>query len=539
MRAQNGFIPRVHCLLLVLAVLLVACGNGDDRPADLDLLLTGGTLFDGSSSEPILADIGVRNGRIAFVGDAGAAGIRAAATLDVAGRWVTPGFIDMHSHAELDKDYGRDAAPYLYQGITTVVLGADGDSPLDIAQQLADWEANGIGVNALTYIGHGDVRAAVMGREDRAPSDAELSAMRALVRQGMDDGAFGLSTGLFYVPGTYASTEEVIELAKVAAAYPGAIYDTHDRDLGAVYEGIGYDASVREGIRIAEEAGIRAIFSHFNLQGAHNNGRADVGAKLINDARRRGVDVWAAQHPYTATQSSLRSYTVPSWAAAGGHAAMVERFDDPEQAERIVAAIESMLEIRGGAEKILLVDERPGLNGKTLAQYAKERELGVTDTVLAILREGNVTVMNLELYDHANTRRLATEDWMMTCTDGRTPAPEQAIAHPRTFGAFPMKYRLFVRDEPLLSPQFVVRSFSGLAADFLGLPDRGYLRPGMAADIVVLDPDRYTDTASYDDPQQFATGVEQVLVNGRFAIRDSAITSLRAGKPLKPTRKPH
>lgn len=531
MKAQKRAAISAACL--IVSLLLGACGQASTDGPAAGLLLTGGTVLDGHGGEPFVADVAVRDGRVSFIGDASAAGITARETIDIRGLWITPGFIDMHSHAELDENYGRDAAPYLFQGITTVVLGADGDSALDIAEQLDDWQNNGIGVNALTYIGHGDVRTAVMGRDDRAPTDAELEDMRALVRRGMEDGAFGLSTGLFYVPGTYADTGEVIELARVAAEFPGAIYDTHDRDLGAVYKGVGYEASVREGIRIAEEAGIRAIFSHFNLQGAHNNGRADVGAALINDARDRGVDVWAAQHPYTATQSNLRSYTIPSWAAAGGHAAMLERFDDPEQNLRIVTAIEEMLTIRGGAEKILLVDERPGLNGKTLAQYAKERELPVTDTVQAILRDGNVTVMNLDLYDHANTRRLATEPWMMTCTDGRTPAPGQSIAHPRTFGAFPMKYRLFVRDEALLEPSFVIRSFSGLAADFLGLPDRGYLREGMAADIVVLDPARYSDRATYEAPQQLATGVAHVLVNGRFAIRDGAATGALAGNALR------
>jgi N-acyl-D-amino-acid deacylase len=178
------------------------------------------------------------------------------------------------------------------------------------------WRRNGIGTNGILYVGHGTIRQDVMGREDRAPAEGEMAAMQALVRKGMEEGAFGLSTGLFYVPGSYATTEEVIELARVAAEFDGAIYDTHDRDLGAVYEGIGYDASVAEGIRITEESGLRGIFSHYNLQGAHNYGRGDVGAKLINEARARGVDIWAAHHPYTATQSNLRSYTIPDWAAA-------------------------------------------------------------------------------------------------------------------------------------------------------------------------------------------------------------------------------
>ena len=521
----------------LLASMLIACG---DDPAsvpqrNVDQLITGGTVFDGSGGVPVEADIGIVNGRIEFIGNAESAGVVSEDTIDAAGLWVAPGFIDAHSHAELDEDYGKGALPYLKQGITTVVLGMDGGGTSDVAERLDAWASNGIGVNGIHFVGHGDVRNAVMGHEDREPTSAELDSMRALVRKGMDEGAFGLSSGLFYVPGTYASTEEVIELGKVAAEYDGAIYDTHDRDLGAVYEGIGYEASVEEGIRITEESGLRGIFSHYNLQGSHNYGRADVGARLINDARARGVDIWAAHHPYTATQSSLRAYTMPYWASAGGEEEMVARFDDEDTAEEIRSATDAMLAIRGGADKILFVDPRPDLNGKTLAEVSAERELPPAETVQWILRDGNAGVMNLELYDHDNTRRLAQEPWMMTCTDGRTPRPDQPITHPRTFGAFPKKMRHFVFEEGLLAPEFVIRSFSGLAADFYSLPDRGYLREGYVADIVVIDPDRYRDRATFEDPRQLSEGVVHAIVNGAFAIRDEEATGALAGVPLRRT----
>ncbi|MCG8441977.1 MAG: amidohydrolase family protein, partial [Caulobacterales bacterium] len=420
-------------------------------PATIDVLIRGGLVYDGTGDAPFTADIGVTGGAIAFIGDAAEAGLAASEVIEAAGHWVAPGFIDAHSHAALSADYGRDAVPFLHQGITTVVLGVDGAGVSEVDALFSQWEADGVGVNAIHYVGHGYVREKAMGRANRAPTADELEHMSALVRQAMEEGAFGLSTGLFYVPGTYADTEEVIALARVAGEYEGAIYDTHDRDLGAVYQGVGYEASVEEGIRITEEAGVRGVFSHYNLQGAHNYGRAEVGAALINDARARGVDIWAAHHPYTATQSNLRSYTIPNWAAAGGHAAMVERFDHPALGARITQATNAMLAIRGGADKLLFADPRPDLNGKTLADVAEERELSVAETVKWILREGNAWVMNLELYDHANTRRLAQEDWMMTCTDGATPRPDQPIAHPRTFGAFPKKIREFGFEEELLA----------------------------------------------------------------------------------------
>ncbi len=526
---------RTTTALLAIS-LLAACGRdtGNNEPAlSVDLLISGGTVFDGSGSLPAIADVGVTEGRIAFIGDADEVGVAAAEVIDAGGLWVAPGFIDAHSHAELDEDYGRDAIPYLMQGITTVVLGMDGAGTSRVAERLDNWRDNGIGVNGIHFVGHGHVREAVIGREDREPDAGELEAMKQLVRQAMEEGAFGLSSGLFYVPGTYASTEEVIEIGKVAAEYEGAIYDTHDRDLGAVYQGVGYEASVEEGIRIAEESGLRGIFSHYNLQGAHNYGRASVGAALINDARDRGVDIWAAHHPYTATQSNLRSYTIPDWASAGGQEDMVARFDDPDAVQEITEATNAMLDIRGGAEKLWLVDSRPGLNGRTLAEVADERELSPAETVRSILRDGNVTVMNLELYDHDNTRRLAVEPWMMTCTDGRTPHPDETMTHPRTFGAFPKKMREFVFEEQLLDPEFVIRSYSGLAADFYNLPDRGYLRNDYIADIAVIDPDRYRDRATIDAPRLLSEGVVHVLVNGRFAIRDELATGALAGMPLR------
>jgi N-acyl-D-amino-acid deacylase len=289
---------------------------------------------------------------------------------------------------------------------------------------------------------------------------------------------------------------------------------------------------VQEAIRIGEESGLRVIFSHFNLQGAHNYGRAHVGAKLVNDARERGVEVWAAHHPYTATQSNLRSYTIPDWASAGGSEEMIARFDDPDQSAEIKQATNAMLAIRGGADKIMFVDPRPELNGKTLADVSRERELAPADAVQQILRVDDAKVVNLELYDADNTRVLAQEAWMMTCTDGQTPRPDVPITHPRTFGAFAQKMRLFVFDDPVLQPEFAIRSFTGLAADFYRLPDRGYLREGYIADIVVLDPDRYRDKATFENPRLYTEGVAHVLVNGTFAVRDGKTTGALAGIPL-------
>lgn len=512
----------------VVLLALAACGPG---PAEYDVLLTGGTVYDGSGGDPFTADVGVKGGHIVAVG---ALDGSATETIDVSGLVVAPGFIDAHSHAELEEEYGRDARHFLTQGITTVALGLDGGGPWRAAERLEEWERGGIGVNALIFVGHGTVRREVLGMEDREPSAEELDRMREMVRTAMEGGAFGLSSGLFYTPGFYATTEEVIELARVAAEWDGAIYDTHDRDLGATYQGIGYDASVAEGIRIGEESGLRVIFSHFNPQGATNYGRASVGAEMIEAARARGVEVWAAQHPYTATQSNLRSYALPRWATAGGQAEIERRFADPDTAAILRTQITESLAMRGGAEKIRFVDEDPRLNGRTLAELAEEWETTVPETVRSILVEsGNAGVMNLDLYDLENTRFLAREEWMMTCTDGRTPSEGQRITHPRVYGAFPRKLRLFAMESDDITVPFAIRSFTGLAADFFGMADRGYVRAGMRADLVVLDLDRFRDLATMDEPHHFSEGAVHVMVNGAFAIRDEAFLGERAGMALR------
>jgi len=513
-----------------LACLVLAAGCAPSAP--YDLVLDGGTVYDGAGGAPFVADVGIREGRIAAVGDLGPE--VAAVRIDVSGLAVAPGFIDAHSHAVLDEDYGRDARPFLTQGITTVALGLDGGGPVEVGDRLRAWERDGIGVNALTFVGQGTVRGAVLGMQDRPPTADELEQMKSMVRSAMQEGAFGLSTGLFYTPGFYASTEEVIELARVAAEWDGAIYDTHDRDLGATYEGIGYDASVAEGIRIGEESGLRVIFSHFNPQGATNYGRASVGAGMIEDARARGVEVWAAQHPYTATQSNLRAYALPRWASAGGQREILRRFAHPDTLLLLHRQIEESLAMRGGPEKILFIDADPSLNGRTLTALAAEWERTVPETVQEVLtRSGNAGVMNLDLYDIENTRYLARLSWMMTCTDGRTPAEGQRVTHPRVYGAFPRKMRLFALDTDEIPVEFAIRSFSGLAADFFGLEDRGYVRPGMWADVVVIDLARYRDRSTVEDPHRYSEGVVHAFVNGVPAIRDGAFQDARAGKALR------
>ena len=528
---RKRFAHRLRSMAIALALVgAAACAGGS--PA-ADTLILGGSLLDGSGAEAVTADLAITGERLSFIGNAAAEGVEARDTLDATGLTITPGFIDMHSHAELETDHGRDARAFLHQGITSVALGLDGGGQPEVAEQLAAWTEQGIGVNAFTFVGHNAVRSRVMSFDDRPPTEEELGLMGDLVRLAMEGGAYGLSSGLFYLPGNYAETEELIALNRIAAEYPGAIYDTHDRDLGAAYPPFGYLRSIEEGIRIGEEAGTKVIFSHFNAQGARNYGRAPEGAALIEQARERGVEVAGAHHSYTATQSNLRSYTIPSWAVVGGHDEMLRRFDHPDTLAEIDRQTREMLAIRGGADSIMFVDRREGLNGRTLGELAREWGMDAPEAARRVLRDGNASVMNHGLYDAWNIRYLAGLDWMMTCTDGRDPGPERAITHPRAFGSFTKKLRELVIEEGVVALPFAIRSMTGLAADFLGWNDRGYLREGHYADIAVFDLDELFDEATYEVPRRYSRGTVHLLINGEFAIREGEHTGALAGRALK------
>jgi N-acyl-D-amino-acid deacylase len=515
------------CVLLGLSLVLGAChGTAYDV---LDVLLLGGRIVDGSGTPWVYRDVGIAGDRIVFVGHA--RGLSARDTVDVSGLLVTPGFWDMHSHADYSVEHGRQGLPMLYQGITTVVLGIDGGGTNEVAATFAGYRDQGIATNVLQYVGHNAARGLVMGVADRDPTPDEMEAMKSYVRRGMEEGALGLSTGLFYNPGYFASTEEVIELNRVAAEYDG-IYDTHDRDLGATYHGVGYLESIREAIEIGERAGTPVIFSHFNAQGRLNRGRAWEGARLIDSARARGIDVMAAQHVYTATQSSLTAYAVPRWVAVGDHESMVRRFNHPDTVKLLDVATMEMLDIRGGAEKLLFTDERSDLNGKTLADVAREWDMPLPEVVRRILREGNAGVMNLELYDIVNTKFLAQQEWMMTCTDGGTPVFGQGITHPRSYGAFTRKLSEFVRRDSVISLAFAVRGMTATAAMFLGIPDRGLVKEGFFADVAVFDEHEIRDNATFEDPHQYSSGTVHVIVNGEFALRDGEPTGILNGQPI-------
>jgi N-acyl-D-amino-acid deacylase len=412
-----------------------------------------------------------------------------------------------------------------------VVLGVDGAGVNNIRETFDAYRERGITVNVVRYVGHAAARRSVLGETDRAPAPEEMARMKAYVERGMQEGAAGLSTGLYYAPGSFATTDEVVELARIAARYGGS-YDTHDRDLGVAYRGIGYLNSIREGIEIAERARLPAVFSHFNAQGPANYGKAPEGARLIDEARARGVNVMAGQHVYDASGCSLVACTLPRWAAEGGEDATKARLARPEVREKLRAEIAELVALVGGAAKLQFTDRRPELFGRTLADVAAQRNQSVPETVMEILAGGNASVINHDIYDPKNTDFLAQQDWMMTCTDGGTPVFGEGIVHPRTYGAFPRKLREFVYDRPIVPLPSAIRGMTSLAASFYQHPDRGLIREGLYADITVYSESRVRDLATYEEPHRYSEGIVHTIVNGRLALKDGKPTGVLAGRPL-------
>lgn len=533
---------RVAAVAATLATVVSMSSCSSDRPKadEVDILITGGHVFDGGGNPWGQRDIGITGDRISFVGRAHTAGVVGKQTVDANGLAVTPGFIDMHSHADPGKLEDRKMFPQRYQGITTVVVGVDGGGKDTVAEDFARYRQTGLGANLITYVGFNVARQAVMGMSDKPATADQIKAMQDYIERGMRGGAFGISTGLFYTPAAYAKTDEVIEVSRVSGRYHG-IYDTHDRDLGAVYQGIGYLASTAEGIEIGEKSGNRVIFSHFSPQSVRNYGHAPEGARLIEEARARGVDVMAAQHPYTATNSDLKAYTLPTWAIAGGKEEMLKRYGDPATRMRMQHDSDEMLAIRGGPEKIVFTvdgsdqSDPDQINGLNLKQVADRWSVSTFEAVIRLVSkqfEMGIGVMNMDLYDNVNIRFLAQQDWMMTCTDGYSMPAGEGAAHPRTFGAFTKKLREIVLDEHVITLPFAIRGMTGLAADFLGLTDRGLIKEGFYADINLIDLGKLRDNATYDDPQQYSDGMVGVFVNGQFVVRDGKPTETMPGGPI-------
>jgi len=526
MRRRSHFWSGASLLLC-----LAWTGGSTRASGSYDIVVRHGRVLDGSGNPWVRADVGIRGDRLAAVGDLREA--VASRVIDATGLYVAPGFIDTHTHAGsglVDQALGA-AQPLLAQGITTVLVNPDGGGETDLATQRDALLRHGLGVNVGQLVPHGAVREAVIGMEARPPSADELDRMRALVRRGMADGAWGLSSGPFYAPGSYADTQELVALAKVAAEYGGA-YQSHVRDESDYT--IGVLAAVDEVITVAREAGLPGIVTHVKVLGPASWGLAAAVRLRIDRARADGVEVWADQYPYDASGTGLGAALLPRWAEAGGHEALRKRLADPDTRTRIRAEMAANLARRGGAERIGFrrVVSDPSLEGQTLAAVARARAADPVDVAIALLEAGSPGVVSYAMHED-DVRELLRQPWTMTASDGGLVPLGEGVPHPRLYGAFPRKIRRYVLDERVVGLEFAVRSMTGLPAAVFRMRDRGQLRPGAFADVVVFDLGRLRDRATYDSPHQLAEGMVHVLVNGRPAVADGAFTGERAGRVLR------
>jgi N-acyl-D-amino-acid deacylase len=503
-------------LLLWFSIPLGVSPPQPAQPLRFDVVIRNGRVMDGTGNPWRLADIGIHDGRIAALGRVpDAAGAR---VIDAARRLVTPGFIDVHSHAAegLGRRALRQGQPILAQGVTTVVVNPDGGGPIDLVAQRASFEQGGVGPNVALLIGHGSVRRAVLGSADRDPTAAELDRMRGLVRRAMEAGAFGLSSGLFYAPASFAGPEELIALAEIAAEYDG-VYTSHVRDE-ADYS-VGVVAAVDEAIRIAREARLPGIVSHMKALGPDNWGLSMALTMRIERARAAGVEIFADQYPYEASSTTLRAALLPGGAPV-----------DP-------AIVSANLKRRGGAAAVQIASFRQdrSIEGKTLAAIAEAR--GTTPEAVAIdlISRGDASIVSFNMAEE-DVRHIMTRPYTMASSDGSLVAPGEGHPHPRNYGAFARRLAVYVRERGVMTPEFAIRSMTSLPAAVFRLHDRGMIREGAAADLVVFDPARIRDRATYEDPHQLAEGVSYVLVNGVVVLDDERFTDALPGRVLTRVR---
>lgn len=563
---------RARRLLMVgltglLALLLPVSGptglQAQTHSGPFDLVLSGGQVLDGTGNPWFSGDVGIRDGRIVAIGD-----LRGASTsreVDVSGHVVAPGFIDIHSHADgrLTHDDPRyRAAPSLIaQGITTVVINQDGRSPWPIRDQVAALEEAGHGPNVMVLVGHGQVRQRAMDGDVQRPAEPqEVERLRELVREGMADGAWGLSSALEYNPGRWAETDEVVA-AVAEVREGGGVYVAHQRSEGS--DPMWYWPSqdepgpptlidaVLESIEIAERTGVPTVASHLKAKGSHYWGTSHTVIQLIESARDRGVPIYGDHYPYETTGSDGNTVLVPGWAFARGRELLEgDEVSHADALEAVLAAEEEAAALRtdvaheirrrGGPDRLLILshpDET--LVGRSVGELAEDWGIDPVEVAFRLQSEGDrerrggAHMRGFSLHE-MDFEAYAVQDWMLTASDGGIAVPDDGFVHVRFYGTFPRKIGHYARDEGLISVPYAVRSATSLPAQVLGLRDRGQVREGFVADLVVFDPLELEDRTSFFDPHQFPGGLPHVLVEGTFVVEDGQITGELPGRVLTP-----
>lgn len=525
-----------HCLLvvaLIVALFILASSrlqSAHPKLASYDLVITNGRIVDGSGNPWYRGDVGIKDGRIARIGRLSPA--IAQSSIDAKGQILAPGFIDVHTHVE--SIYSLPAAEnFVRMGVTTLVSGNCGSSATDVGQFLGRINEKPLAVNLATLIAHGSVRRQAMGSDDREPTADENRKMQALVEQGMKDGAVGLSTGLIYVPGTYAKTDEITNLARIVGRY-GGIYATHMRNEG---EKVG-DA-IRESIQIGEQAGVPVEISHFKISNKKMWGQTPMTIGLVRDARARGVMVTVDQYVYTASSTSLDS-RMPTWLRAGGFEEAKKRLADKATRERVVKEMKEGLKRSGFKDysyaRVANYEPDRSFNGKSIAEITKQvrGKSDVSNQIEQILtmHEAGGASMVFHGMNEDDVQRIIREPFTMVASDSGVREVDESIPHPRGYGNNARVLGRYVRDLHLLSLEDAIRKMTSLPAQTFGFRDRGLVREGFAADLVIFDEKTIADRATFDQPHQYPVGVAYVIVNGQVVLGDG-MTGARPGVALR------
>jgi N-acyl-D-amino-acid deacylase len=517
--------PAMSLFPLLLCAVVAAA----EPEVQADIVIRGATLYDGSGGKGEVGDLAIRGERIVAVGKFATTG--KPRVIEGKGLIVAPGFIDLHTHSDDGLTEAKTNANqnYLYQGVTTVVTGNCGFGPADVGQYFKKLERIKTGTNVIHQVPHNAVRETVMKNSNRPPSAEELKKMEDLVDKGMKDGAWGLSTGLIYNPGTYAKMDEIIALAKVAAKH-GGFYASHIRD-----EGTAVLAATDEAITIGREAGLPVHISHMKASGPKVWGTAGDQIALVEKARKAGQIVTADQYPYTRSSTSLSATVVPAQYREGSRKDFQERLADPDMGPKIRKAIEEKIDGSEGAKRLRIAryKPKPEWQGKDLDAIAMAEKRAPLDIVLEIEKHGGAQIV-ISSMSEEDVRLIMRQPFVATASDGSTQLPDSdSVPHPRSYGCFARKIGYYALAEKVIPLEMAIRSASGLPADILKLPERGYLKVDYFADVVVFDPETYRDVATYDKPHQYAKGVRYLFVNGQMTIEDGKYTEALAGKVLR------
>ncbi len=530
-RSRSSFLS-----LLVAAVAITAAPHPlAAQGREWSLLIRNGTIVDGTGAPRYTGDVALRGDRVVAVSRTPLDTASAERVIDARGLVVAPGFIDLHAH--LDPLLRMpDSKSHVTQGVTLALGGPDGSAPFPLRAYLDSAQRAGLGMNVAFLVGHNTVRRMVMGTENRAPTPDELARMVALIRQGMGEGAFGISTGLRYVPGYYSKTDEVVALSR-AAADSGGIYTSHLRE-----EGLGLLEGVAEAISIARDARIPVVLTHHKAVGQPMWGKSVVTLAMVDSARAAGLDVMIDQYPYTASQTGL-SVLIPPWALAGGTRALRERLADPVLRDSIERGIVELLRTdRGGGDTRRVqfgqVSWDRSLEGKTLHDWAERRGVGHSmEAAAKLVLEGELNgsaSMVYHIIDEGDVRRIMAHPQTMIASDGRLTRPGDGVPHPRAYGTFPRVLGEYVRVQRVLTLEQAVRKMTGMPARRLGLQgQRGCLAVGCYADLALFDPNTVGSPATFTEPHQYAIGIPYVIVNGELVVERGELTAARPGLALR------